>query len=104
MRRFLLTIFFLAALLGLGTGGWALWWVYQPMRLPAASVDLSIEPGALPRSVAQAVADAGVDVNPDLLYLWFRVSGQDRSIKAGSYELETGLTPHRLLGCGDVGG
>jgi UPF0755 protein len=97
VRRFLLTIFLLAALLGLGTGGWALWWVYQPMRLPAATVDLSIEPGTLPRGVAQAVADAGVDVDPDLLYLWFRISGQDRSIKAGSYELETGLTPHRLL-------
>jgi UPF0755 protein len=32
-----------------------------------------------------------------LLYAWFRLSGQDRAIKAGSYELEAGLTPHRLL-------
>ena len=97
MRRFLLTVFLLAALLTLGAGGGALWWVYHPMRLPAATVDLSIELGTLPRAVAQAVADAGVDVNPNLLYLWFRVSGQDRLIKAGSYELEAGLTPHRLL-------
>jgi UPF0755 protein len=97
MKRFLVTVFLLAALAALGAGGWALWWVYQPMRLPAATVDLSIDPGTLPRGVAQAVADAGVDINPDLLYLWFRFSGQDRLIKAGSYELETGLTPHRLL-------
>ncbi|HXD39940.1 MAG TPA: endolytic transglycosylase MltG [Ramlibacter sp.] len=97
MRRFLLTVFLLASLAALAAGGWALWWVYQPLRLPAPTVDLSIEPGTLPRGVAQAVQDAGVDVNPELLYLWFRFSGQDRLIKAGSYELEAGITPHRLL-------
>jgi UPF0755 protein len=92
-----LTVFLLVSLAALGAGGWALWWVYQPLRLAAPTVDLSIEAGTLPRSVAQAVRDAGVDVQPELLYLWFRVSGQDRAIKAGSYELETGITPHRLL-------
>ena len=97
MKRFLLTVFLLGSLAVLGAGGWALWWVYQPLQLSAPTVDLSIEAGTLPRSVAQAVKDAGVDVNPDLLYLWFRFSGQDRQIKAGSYELETGITPHRLL-------
>ncbi|HSI52448.1 MAG TPA: endolytic transglycosylase MltG [Ramlibacter sp.] len=97
MRRFLLTVFLLASLAALGAGGGALWWVYQPMTLAAPTLDLSIEAGTLPRGVAQAVKDAGVDVNPDLLYLWFRFSGQDRQIKAGSYELETGITPHRLL-------
>jgi UPF0755 protein len=97
VRRFLLTVFLMAALLVLGAGGWALWWVYQPMPLRAPTVDLSIEPGTLPRGVALAVREAGVDVNPDLLYAWFRFSGQDKLIKAGSYELETGITPHRLL-------
>jgi UPF0755 protein len=97
VRRFLLTVFLLASIAVLAAGGWALWWVYQPLRLPGPTVDLSIEQGTLPRGVAQAVKDAGVDVNPDLLYLWFRVSGQGRAIKAGSYELETGITPHRLL-------
>jgi UPF0755 protein len=97
VRRFLLTIFLLAALAVLAAGAWALWWVHQPLRLPAATVDLSIEPGTLPRGVAQAVKDAGVDVNPELLYAWFRFSGQGRLIKAGSYELEEGITPYRLL-------
>jgi UPF0755 protein len=97
VRRFFLTIFLLASLAVLGAGGWGLWWVYQPLRLSAPTVDLSVEAGTLPRGVAQAVKDAGVNVNPDLLYLWFRVSGQARSIKAGSYELERGITPHRLL-------
>lgn len=97
MRRFLLAVFLLVSLAVLGAGGWGLWWVYQPLRLAAPALDLSIDPGTLPRGVAQAIKDAGVDVNPDLLYLWFRISGQDRAIRAGSYELETGITPHRLL-------
>ncbi|MES3003742.1 MAG: endolytic transglycosylase MltG [Pseudomonadota bacterium] len=97
MRRFLWTVFLLAALAAIAAGAAGWWWVHQPLRLAAPSVDLSIDPGTLPRGVAQAVRDAGVDVDAGLLYLWFRVSGQGRQIKAGSYELEAGITPARLL-------
>jgi UPF0755 protein len=91
------TVFLLGVLAVLAAAGAGFWWVHQPLRLPAATVDLSIEPGTLPRGVAQDVREAGIDVNPDLLYAWFRVSGQARDIKAGSYELEQGITPRRLL-------
>ena len=97
MRRFFLTLFLLAALAVLGLGAAGLWWVHQPLKLPAPSLDLSVEPGTTPRGVAQDVADAGADVQPQLLYLWFRISGQDRQIRAGSYELERGITPKMLL-------
>jgi UPF0755 protein len=90
-------MFLLVFLAALAVAGGAYWWVNQPLRLPATTVDLSIEPGTLPRGVAQAVKDAGVDVSPDLLYAWFRISGEGRRIKAGSYELEAGITPRRLL-------
>ena len=95
--RFLRNLFLLALLAVLAAGGAGWWWLHQPLRLLQSPLDLSIEPGTLPRSVAQAVRDAGVDVNPDLLYAWFRFSGQGRQIKAGSYELEKGITPLRLL-------
>jgi UPF0755 protein len=47
--------------------------------------------------VAQAAVDSGVETSPALLYWWFRLSGQARLIKAGSYELDAGLTPLALL-------
>ena len=97
MRRFFLSLFLLCALVVLGAGAAALWWVNHPLKLPAPSVDLSIEPGTTPRGIAKAVADTGTDVPPQLLYAWFRFSGQDRQIRAGSYELERGITPRELL-------
>ena len=90
-------MFFLAVLATLAAAGYAWWWLRQPLPLAAPTVDVEIEPGTLPRGVAQSVVDAGVKVNPDLLYWWFRLSGQARLIKAGSYELENGVTPRRLL-------
>jgi UPF0755 protein len=97
VRRLLTTVFWLALLaaLGLAAAGW--WWLHQPLKLPANTVELSIEPRTLPRAVAQQVHDAGVDVDPQLLYAWFRLSGQGHRIRAGSYELERGITPQRLL-------
>jgi UPF0755 protein len=97
VRRFLLAVFLLGLLAALAMAGGGWWWLQRPLGMPAATVDLSVEPGMLPRAVAQAVADAGVEVEPDLLYAWFRLSGQGRAIKAGSYELERGITPQRLL-------
>lgn len=97
VRRFFTTLFVLALLAAFGAAGAGWWWVHHPLPLKAPTVDLSIEPGTLPRGVAQAVQDAGVQVDPRLLFLWFRVSGEGPRIKAGSYELERGITPRRLL-------
>jgi UPF0755 protein len=97
VRRFITLLFMLALLAVAAAAGAGWWWIHHPLRLSAASLDLSIEPGTLPRGVAQAVRDAGVDVDPRLLYAWFRVSGEGQRIKAGSYELERGITPERLL-------
>ena len=40
---------------------------------------------------------AGIQTDARLLYYWFRLSGQDRQIKAGNYEIPTGTTPYELL-------
>ena len=93
MRRLFMLLVVVAAL----ASGGALWWLNQGLPMGTETVDLSVEPGTLPRSVAQAVADAGIQVNPLLLYGWFRLSGQARQIKAGSYEIQRGVTPLSLL-------
>jgi len=81
----------------LAAGGIGFWWINQPLSLGTPVVDLSIEPGTSPRGVAQDAVDAGVLTSPRLLYWWFRLSGQSRQIKAGSYELQGEVTPRSLL-------
>lgn len=90
---------FFAAVLAtcLGVAGLGYGWLNQAFDLPTPTVDLSIEPGDSAREVAMNVAEAGVPVNPALLYWWFRLSGESRRIKAGSYELDQGTTPRSLL-------
>ena len=73
------------------------WWLDRPLPLAGPSVELSIEPGTTPRDVAQGWVAAGVQAHPELLYQWFRWSGQARRIRAGSYEVEAGTTPRLLL-------
>ena len=85
----------LAVALGLVAG--AFWWVQQPLHSQQTTLDLSIEPGTSPKAIAQAVTDAGAQTSPTLLYAWFRLSGQSRLMRAGSYEIAPGTTPVRLL-------
>jgi UPF0755 protein len=92
--RVLLILLLLALALGAAAAGW---WLQRPLPLAAATVELSIEPGTSPSEVAQAWVRAGVNTDPRLLYQWFRLSGDARRIRAGSYELEPGVTPRSLL-------
>lgn len=94
----LLVLAFLAGLVVFGAAGW---WLHEPLTLklqPGSQVlDLEIEPGTPAQRVAEGVAASGADVEPMLLYAWFRISGQARQIKAGSYEITPGTTPRTLL-------
>ena len=100
MRGFtrLLTVVGLLGGLVLGAGAW---WLHSPITLllPAGSevLDLEIEPGMRAAQVAEVIISSGANVNVQLLQLWFRVSGQARQIKAGSYEITPGATPRSLL-------
>jgi UPF0755 protein len=72
-------------------------WLHLPLRMQQSVVDVSIAPGDSARKVAQRIQDAGVDAPAAWLYWTFRLSGEARLIKAGSYELEKSLTPLLLL-------
>ena len=93
MRRVVGALLFLVIVLaGAGVG-----WLDHPLGMDGASADVSIEPGTSARGVAQVVSRSGIQVSETLLYAWFRLSGDARQIKAGSYEVEQGTTPRSLL-------
>ncbi|MCG3188341.1 MAG: Endolytic murein transglycosylase [Burkholderiaceae bacterium] len=92
--RWLLIVLLLGAV---GGAAWVWRWLDRPLPLATATVELSIEPGATPREVANAWVRAGVRVAPVMLYEWFRWSGDARRIRAGSYVAGPDVTPRQLL-------
>ena len=92
----LLVVFLLvvaAASLATGAGVW----LTRPLPLTSTPVELSIEPGATPREIAEGWVRAGVRTPAWALYEWFRWSGKARRIRAGSYEIGASTTPVDLL-------
>ena len=73
------------------------WWVWRPLPLSDSSVDISIEPGQSVKTIAAITAHSGVEVSPTLLYYFFKLSGQSRLIRAGSYEINQGNSAYDLL-------
>jgi len=84
-------------LAGASAAALAKWWLGRPLELARPSVELSIEPGSHAREVAEAWVAAGIVTDARWLHAWFRASGLARRIRAGSYEVHTGVTPRTLL-------
>jgi UPF0755 protein len=90
-------LFLFLLVLAVGAGGTAFWWIQQPLTLAHDEVEVSIEPGTPVREIVRLWRDAGVETRPELLYQWFRWSGDAKRIRAGSYLIATGATPRSLL-------
>ena len=90
-------LFLLLVLLAAAAAGAAFWWLQHPLTLAHDEVEVSIEPGTPVREIVRLWHDAGVQDRPELLYEWFRWSGDAKRIRAGSYLIAKGATPRTLL-------
>ena len=96
--RFLLRLFLFLVLLAGALGGTLYWWATQPLATTSERVDFRIPNGTGLRAAAGLIRDAGVDVDPLLLSVLARALRAESGIKAGSYEIDRGITPYDLLG------
>lgn len=99
LLKLLVVVPLLLAMLAAAGG---LWWLQQPLPLATSASDkepllVTINPGSSAQTVADTLSSSGVNTPSLLLYAWFRLSGQARDIKAGTYELSAGTTPRTLL-------
>lgn len=103
MQRTLKTLLLVAGsclLIALGTAVWLFWAASAvvPLKLNGSDViDVDIRPGLGLKGAAQAMANAGIGVTPWQFALIGRITGRDRQIKAGSYEVGAGTTAWQLL-------
>ena len=93
MFKRLFTIVALLTIFAAAGAGALAWWVHQPLSLAYSTVEFTLDKSSQGKTVAQQIVEAGVQTQPNLLQLWFRLSGDARKIKAGSYELEAAATP-----------
>ncbi len=99
LLKLLVVVPLLLAMLAAAGG---LWWLQQPLPLTTSASDkepllVTINPGSSAQTVADTLSSSGVNTPSLLLYAWFRLSGQARDIKAGTYEISAGTTPRTLL-------
>ncbi len=75
----------------------ARWWLAQPLPLPVSPLAFDVRPGQTLKSVARDLAAANVLSSHWPLVALARLRGVDRTIKAGNYEIEQGVTLPELL-------
>lgn len=93
MRWLLQTLLWLV-LIGLITAaaavGFTYYWVHKPLELAKPQVDVRIPPGTRPAQIGRLLVDAGVVMPPEAFGWLARLTGQDRTIKAGGYQVSQG--------------
>lgn len=94
--RFIRFLVIFVLLVGAGVVGGGYFWFTHSLPL-MQSVEFRVPPGAGLRGVAQALNQAGVKIEPNLLVLAARLSGKARAIRAGTYGIQPGATPQTLL-------
>lgn len=84
--------------LGIISSGAGYFWVHQPI-LPTGSapVAFSIVAGSGVKSAVQQISQDGVPVNPWMLGILARLTGQSSKLKAGNYQLKPGTNPLSLI-------
>jgi UPF0755 protein len=91
------SLMLLALLTGAGFLAWFVWFSLAPLKLVASPLDFHVPAGSSLRAVSQLLPAAGISVSPWQFELLARWKGKDAQIKAGSYEIERGVTAVQLL-------
>jgi UPF0755 protein len=102
IRRFFLRLFLLFFVSAALLIGFAAWWLDTPL-MPAqssAATEVTIDAGSSSKGAAASVAKA-TGASPLFLFVWFRgaslAMGRAKPIRAGTYAIESNLTPYGML-------
>ena len=97
MLSWIKRVFLLALCLTLLAAAGLRWYALSPVKLRTDPADFSIKPGSSLRNATQQMIESGVELTPWQFNLLGRVLGKAGSIKAGSYQVGSGITPLALL-------
>lgn len=98
MFKRILGVLLLVIVVAGAAGGWYAWRLYsEPLPLTGATYAFDVRAGSSLSTVARELGGAGVLPQPMALVALARYREVDRGIKAGSYEIESGITLPQLL-------
>lgn len=97
MWRLVKSLIVVALLAAVVAGGLLAHFALTPIEFSSAPLELQVKPGSALRSVSRQIAEAGAGFAPWQFTLLGRIAGDAARIKAGSYELQQGITPWQLL-------
>jgi UPF0755 protein len=98
--RLLLVGLLAAAVIGAGAAGGAWYWARGYLALPgplAAEAVVDLPRGSGVMAISDRLHAVGAIEHPWVFATLARLSGQDRSLKAGEYALEPGMSPAAIL-------
>jgi len=96
--RYFFRLVLCVVLAALAAGSFFWWWLQAPLSLRGGqTVALEVPRGSMADDVAVTLVNAGVVTKPFLLRFWFHLSGKERQIKAGYYDIPPGTSPRMLL-------
>lgn len=81
----------------LALGVWAVYFVAHPLEPPRAPFDFSVKSGSSLKSVARQLYEEGLLPEPYGFWILGRALGKAGAIQAGTYRLESPVTPLELL-------
>lgn len=88
--KLLMWLVVLGVITAAAVGGFAYQWVHKPLELQQPEIDVRIPSGAGPMRIGQLLVDEGVVMPPEAFGWLARLTGQDRSIQAGGYQIRQG--------------
>jgi UPF0755 protein len=81
----------------LAAAAWCAYYPFGPITLKSSPASLTINSGSSLRSTSQQMVEAGILDHALPFEVLTRLMGDPKNIKAGNYEIETGITPLELL-------
>ena len=97
MVKALIGLLVAAILLAAAGAGWMAWFAHQPLALRESPLEFTIQPRATLTRAAGDIVQSGVKMSPWQFTTLARVLGRDKTVKAGTYRVEAGITPLGLL-------
>lgn len=97
MVKALIGLLVAAILLAAAGAGWMAWFAHQPLALRNSPLEFTVQPRSTLSRAASEIAESGVEMSPWQFTALARALDMDKAVKAGTYSVESGITPLGLL-------